>query len=251
MRTDSYGSRTPAGATRGAGRSSPISAKRSSIKLIARASHAPVYGATQIAGERYGLQVVTWEGRASETPDAWARRHAGEDSETSTNGFGHARARGPASRPGWITGAVVAAVASVRREEAQWRVVLARSVLEVLSSLEAAGCRVWVAGGWGVDALVGERYPWSWAPRGSRRWLVRVSPWFFRDRQHRRRSDALSLGRAAVCASARATSCAMPTGMTCRCLRQSSPHSVPGRFRFASSRRWSASRSRPDRRLAC
>src|SRR3954454_586886 len=96
MRTDSYGSRTPAGATRGAGRSSPISAKRSSIKLIARASHAPVYGATQIAGERYGLQVVTWEGRASEAPDAWARRHAGEDSETSTKRFGHARARGPA-----------------------------------------------------------------------------------------------------------------------------------------------------------
>src|SRR4051794_38339137 len=183
MRTDSYGSRTPAGATRGAGRSSPISAKRSSIKLIARASHAPVYGATQIAGERYGLQVVTWEGRASETPDAWARRHAGEDSETSTNGFGHARARGPASRPGRITGAVVAAVASVRREEAQWRVVLARSVLEVLSSLEAAGCRVWVAGGWGVDAIVGERYPWSWATRLRRVPGERLgAPWRHDDR---------------------------------------------------------------------
>src|SRR3954469_14412926 len=32
---------------------------------------------------------------------------------------------------------------------------LIRSVLEVLSALEAAGCRAWVARGWGVDALVG------------------------------------------------------------------------------------------------
>jgi lincosamide nucleotidyltransferase A/C/D/E len=34
-------------------------------------------------------------------------------------------------------------------------VMVAEAVLEVLSSLEHAGCRVWVAGGWGVDALVG------------------------------------------------------------------------------------------------
>ena len=33
---------------------------------------------------------------------------------------------------------------------------LARSVLEVLAALEQVGCRSWIAGGWGVDALVGE-----------------------------------------------------------------------------------------------
>jgi lincosamide nucleotidyltransferase A/C/D/E len=33
--------------------------------------------------------------------------------------------------------------------------VLARAVLNVVSAL--AGCRCWVAGGWGVDALVGEQ----------------------------------------------------------------------------------------------
>jgi lincosamide nucleotidyltransferase A/C/D/E len=33
----------------------------------------------------------------------------------------------------------------------------AAAVLEVLERLEAAGCRCWVAGGWGVDALVGEQ----------------------------------------------------------------------------------------------
>jgi lincosamide nucleotidyltransferase A/C/D/E len=35
--------------------------------------------------------------------------------------------------------------------------VVTQSVLEVLSSLEEAGCRVWVGGGWGVDALVREQ----------------------------------------------------------------------------------------------
>ena len=30
-------------------------------------------------------------------------------------------------------------------------------VVEILSDLRAAGCRVWVAGGWGVDALVGRQ----------------------------------------------------------------------------------------------
>src|SRR5215204_4615807 len=35
--------------------------------------------------------------------------------------------------------------------------VLLRSVLELLSSLEGSRCRFWVAGGWGVDALVGEQ----------------------------------------------------------------------------------------------
>ena len=34
--------------------------------------------------------------------------------------------------------------------------VLARAVLEVLSSLEKAKCRVWVAGGWGVAVLAGQ-----------------------------------------------------------------------------------------------
>jgi lincosamide nucleotidyltransferase A/C/D/E len=34
-------------------------------------------------------------------------------------------------------------------------VMRAASVLAVLAELEAAGLRVWVAGGWGVDALVG------------------------------------------------------------------------------------------------
>jgi lincosamide nucleotidyltransferase A/C/D/E len=35
---------------------------------------------------------------------------------------------------------------------------VAKAVLEVLSSLERARCRAWVvAGGWGVDALVGEK----------------------------------------------------------------------------------------------
>jgi lincosamide nucleotidyltransferase A/C/D/E len=36
-------------------------------------------------------------------------------------------------------------------------VVRADAVLEVLVALEESGCRVWVAGGWGVDALVGEQ----------------------------------------------------------------------------------------------
>jgi lincosamide nucleotidyltransferase A/C/D/E len=36
-------------------------------------------------------------------------------------------------------------------------VMVAEAVLEVLSSLERAGCRAWVVGGWGVDALVGEQ----------------------------------------------------------------------------------------------
>ena len=35
--------------------------------------------------------------------------------------------------------------------------VRAQAVLDVLSSLSEAGCRAWVAGGWGVDALVGEQ----------------------------------------------------------------------------------------------
>lgn len=35
--------------------------------------------------------------------------------------------------------------------------VLERDVIDVLSALANAGCRVWVAGGWGVDALVGEQ----------------------------------------------------------------------------------------------
>src|SRR4051794_2986848 len=38
MRTDSYGSRTLGGATSGAGRSSPISARRAAIRPIPRAS---------------------------------------------------------------------------------------------------------------------------------------------------------------------------------------------------------------------
>lgn len=33
----------------------------------------------------------------------------------------------------------------------------ARSVLEVISSLDHAGVRVWLDGGWGIDALVGEQ----------------------------------------------------------------------------------------------
>jgi lincosamide nucleotidyltransferase A/C/D/E len=33
----------------------------------------------------------------------------------------------------------------------------AAAVLEVLERLETAGCRCWVAGGWGVDALVGKQ----------------------------------------------------------------------------------------------
>jgi lincosamide nucleotidyltransferase A/C/D/E len=33
----------------------------------------------------------------------------------------------------------------------------ARAVLDALSSLSDAGCRAWVAGGWGVDALLGEQ----------------------------------------------------------------------------------------------
>jgi lincosamide nucleotidyltransferase A/C/D/E len=33
----------------------------------------------------------------------------------------------------------------------------ADAVLEVLACLERAGCRAWVAGGWGVDALVGRQ----------------------------------------------------------------------------------------------
>jgi lincosamide nucleotidyltransferase A/C/D/E len=35
------------------------------------------------------------------------------------------------------------------------RLVLERDVVEVLAVLEAARCRYWVAGGWGVDALIG------------------------------------------------------------------------------------------------
>jgi len=35
--------------------------------------------------------------------------------------------------------------------------VTADEVLEVLDALEAAGLRVWLDGGWGVDALLGER----------------------------------------------------------------------------------------------
>ncbi len=34
---------------------------------------------------------------------------------------------------------------------------LARSVLEVVSALSDAGCRAWIAGGWGVDALAGQQ----------------------------------------------------------------------------------------------
>ena len=34
---------------------------------------------------------------------------------------------------------------------------LAADVIEVLAALERAGCRAWVAGGWGVDALAGEQ----------------------------------------------------------------------------------------------
>ena len=30
-----------------------------------------------------------------------------------------------------------------------------QEVLEVVSALERAGCRFWIAGGWGVDAIVG------------------------------------------------------------------------------------------------
>jgi lincosamide nucleotidyltransferase A/C/D/E len=33
----------------------------------------------------------------------------------------------------------------------------AREVLELLEALDAAGCPVWIAGGWGVDALVGRQ----------------------------------------------------------------------------------------------
>src|SRR5688572_20566338 len=33
----------------------------------------------------------------------------------------------------------------------------ARSVLDVIATLERAGVRVWLDGGWGVDALVGEQ----------------------------------------------------------------------------------------------
>jgi lincosamide nucleotidyltransferase A/C/D/E len=36
-------------------------------------------------------------------------------------------------------------------------VVRAQAVLEALVALQAMGCRAWVAGGWGVDALVGEQ----------------------------------------------------------------------------------------------
>ncbi|MDA0179351.1 aminoglycoside adenylyltransferase [Solirubrobacter phytolaccae] len=32
-----------------------------------------------------------------------------------------------------------------------------RSVLEVVTALELTGCRFWVAGGWGVDVLVGKQ----------------------------------------------------------------------------------------------
>ena len=39
--------------------------------------------------------------------------------------------------------------------EPAWAGMQVAEVLEVLADLCGAGCRIWVAGGWGVDALVG------------------------------------------------------------------------------------------------
>jgi lincosamide nucleotidyltransferase A/C/D/E len=57
--------------------------------------------------------------------------------------------------PGVCTPASSQSALSVEKQHN--RRVLARSVLEVLSALERVSCRAWVAGGWGVDALVGEQ----------------------------------------------------------------------------------------------
>jgi lincosamide nucleotidyltransferase A/C/D/E len=45
--------------------------------------------------------------------------------------------------------------ADQRRTRQNRKLMLEPEVLEVLTALEEAGCRFWVAGGWGVDALVG------------------------------------------------------------------------------------------------
>src|SRR4051812_37627781 len=41
--------------------------------------------------------------------------------------------------------------------ESAWEGIEVAEVLEVLADLRGVGCRVWVAGGWGVDALVGHQ----------------------------------------------------------------------------------------------
>src|SRR4051794_25159397 len=45
--------------------------------------------------------------------------------------------------------------ADQRRTRQNRELMLEPEVLEVLTALEEAGCRFWIAGGWGVDALVG------------------------------------------------------------------------------------------------